>query len=420
MKEQQLSFYEEAKSIAEAGSVEEKVALTARKNIPPEILYYLASDSNPQVRAAVAACRYTPHQADLILADDADPRVKESLIQKVAALGEGLNRVKNLARVEKLDQIMDKLAQDESVSIRRLFAQAVKRLACLSRNLVMMMARDEDEEVSKTIIRSSPVLEEEDLTVLLKTRNGPLAKAVAARDQVSEAVSAEVVEVDFSPAVTQLLSNKAARLSAQTMNLLADKAPQHEEWHEPFSHREELSLDVIKKLSLIVSNSLIKVMIEKNYLEPTQLQDVMATVKHRIESGDLDTDVLNILVEPPQPYQSAYDRAKDDYLKGILNEEKLLSMLEALDRCYVIGGVAVLARLPYQAVLKAVNTQSGRALMAMSWKAGLSPRTGVELQRKLALMIGTKVVLPQDDEYPLSESDMEWQLELFSDMADEG
>lgn len=420
MKDQQLSFYEEAKSIAEAGSVEDKVSLTTRKNIPPEILYYLASDPNPQVRAAVAGCKHTPHQADLILADDVDSRVKESLIQKVAAQGEEINRLKSPARAQTLDQIMEKLAQDESVSIRRLFAQAVKRLTYLSHKLVMMMAQDEDEEVSKTIIRSSPVLEEEDLTKLLKTRNGPLAKAVAARDEVSEDLSAEIVEVDFSPAVTQLLSNKAARLSAQTLNLLADKAPQHEEWHEPFSHREELSLDVIKKLSLIVSNSLIKVMIEKNYLEPAQVQDVMEAVKHRIESGDLDSDVLNILVEPPQPYQSSYDRAKDDYLKGYLNEEKLLSMLESLDRCYVIGGVAVLARLPYQAVLKAVNTQSGRALMAMSWKAGLSPRTGVDLQRKLALMIGAKVVLPRDDEYPLSESDMEWQLELFSDMAEEG
>lgn len=414
MTQEALSFYEQAKKIAETGSSEDKIQLTQRENIPPEILYYLASDEDPKVRAAIASCKQTPYQADYILAEDSHEEVKKCLITKVADQAQSLNRLLDPEKGEVVDAILTQLASDESVSIRRVLVKAIKRIANLSRKLVLKLARDDDEEVAQSMVQSSPVLEEDDLDMLIREARGPVISAVASRHKVSEHTSESVVGADYSPAVTHLLSNKAARMSEETLHFIADQAGSHEDWQEVFVTREGLSLDVIKKLSLVISNSLIKVMLEHNYLDESQVQEVVAVVQGRIESGELDEDVLKILAEPPEPFSSAYDRAKDDFLKGALHEDDLLKkMLEEDERAYVIGAVAVLSQVPYDLVIREVNAKNTRGLMAIIWKSGLSPQFGVEFQLKMAHVDVKKLLYPKEDEFPMTESELDWQLELI-------
>lgn len=416
MTDQAYSLYEEAKSIAEKGSSAEKIQLSQRRNVPPEILYYLATDEDPEVRGAIALNTETPHQADLILADDKHEAVKESLIEKISEQAKSTSRLVDPNKAEFIDHILNHLAADQSVSIRRSLVKAIKRIATLSKELVLKLARDTDDEVAQAVVKSSPLLEEEDLDVLIGEKRGPIISAVASRNEVSERISDHVVEADFTPAITHLLSNKTARMSEHTLNLIAEQSSEHEEWQEAFVTREGLSLDVIKKLSFFISNTLIKTLLEHNYLDDSQVQDVLDIVQKRINSGELDAEVLGILAEPPEPFSSAYDRAKDDFLKGKLTEDHLLGkMKDTGERAYVIGSISVLSCIPYDLVIREINAQNVRGLVAIIWKAGLSAQFSLEFQEKIGNAETDKILYPKGHDFPMTESELDWQLELIFD-----
>ena len=68
--------YEESKRLAASKEAAGRRAVARHSEARPEVLYYLAADADPHVRAAVAANESTPVQADLILARDRDDRVR--------------------------------------------------------------------------------------------------------------------------------------------------------------------------------------------------------------------------------------------------------------------------------------------------------------------------------------------------------
>ena len=78
--------YEESKRLAASKERADRHAVARHSEVRPEVLYYLAADADPQVRAAVAANESTPVQADLLLARDRDDRVRVDLAQKIARL----------------------------------------------------------------------------------------------------------------------------------------------------------------------------------------------------------------------------------------------------------------------------------------------------------------------------------------------
>ncbi|MBV8651458.1 MAG: hypothetical protein JO255_08325, partial [Alphaproteobacteria bacterium] len=62
--------YDESKRLSASGNAAERRRVAEHDGVRPELLYYLANDPDPTVRAAVAANQATPVQADLILARD--------------------------------------------------------------------------------------------------------------------------------------------------------------------------------------------------------------------------------------------------------------------------------------------------------------------------------------------------------------
>ena len=157
-------------------------------------------------------------------------------------------------------------------------------------------------------------------------------------------------------------------------------------------------------------------MLEHNYLDADQVKDVLEIVQTRIESGELDEEVLGILADPPEPFSSAYDRAKDDFLKGHLHEKDLLmKMIEEGERAYIIGAVAILSSIPYDLVVREVNTKNSKGLMAIIWKAGLSPEFGVAFQEYMAHVDVKYLLQPKDSYFPLTQAELDWQLELIMD-----
>ncbi|MEM1021659.1 MAG: hypothetical protein AAGJ09_14345, partial [Pseudomonadota bacterium] len=66
---------------------------------------------------------------------------------------------------------------------------------------------------------------------------------------------------------------------------------------------------------------------------------------------------------------------------------------------------------PYADIRRIFKDRDAKVVTALAWKAGLTMRTGLALQRSIAL-INASDILPAKDgvDFPMEEGDMEWLL----------
>ena len=216
------SQYDRAKGSAGDADPAVRTALAANPETPPEILYFLAKDEAVAVRRAVAANPATPHQADIILAKDRDYGVRCELARK--AVGEGLAVDKRRELWRMGFTILETLATDKVVRVRRALAEAIKSLVGAPRPVILRLARDTDREVAAPILRHSPVLTGKDLVKIV----GPGApewaqKAVADRADISPDVADVVVASGSIPSITRLLKNTRARIRDETIERVVER-----------------------------------------------------------------------------------------------------------------------------------------------------------------------------------------------------
>ena len=88
--------------------------------------------------------------------------------------------------------------------------------------------------------------------------------------------------------------------------------------------------------------------------------------------------------------------------------------LNANEREFVMTALALRAGVPLWGVERIVKGASGLGMTALSWKAGVPMRFAIDLQRRLAHVPPSKVVLARDGvDYPFTAEDMEKRLELL-------
>ena len=74
-----------------------------------------------------------------------------------------------------------------------------------------------------------------------------------------------------------------------------------------------------------------------------------------------------------------------------------------------------MADLPPEVVAKMLGSGSGKAVTSLCWKARMSMRMAVSLQRKVAHIRPSSMLHPRSgNQFPLTEGDMEWQIEFYA------
>jgi len=416
----QMAAYEAARKVAYAGEIEDRLDLASQTSTPPEILYYLARDPHDSVRVSVASNASTPIQADEILSHDANPQVRERVAEKLFRDGADLSFLNDPRKAQSTNQILENFSKDPSPKVRSLLAEAVKMLSTLSKRVAMLLAGAPEEEVATPILKYSPSLGTPELQEII-TSGGPTSfksTAIAQRHEVEDVICEEIINQGDDLAVSMLLSNIGAKISQDAYEVITDRVKDHPDWQEPLSSRGGLPDVTIKKLALILSGSLLRTLVSRNHISPGAMKDVMGVIKERVMSGEIENEIFDALQNAPNEPLSPYERAKYDYLNGQLSEESIEEALNRGEQPYVVGAIAVMARAPFDAVQKAVNMQHAKALMSFIWRGGLSAKFGLEVQKRMAKMAGQKILYPRNgDDFPLTEREMLWQLELFTDLA---
>ena len=404
--------YEEAKKLARHGDAEARKALAARKDTEPEILVFLAGDSAPEVRRTIAANQSTPRQADLVLAKDADEEVRTGLAEKIAKVAPGLSASEKDQVRKAAHETLEVLARDQLTRVRQILSEALKDVADVPPEIIKGLARDEELVVSGPVLEFSPVLTDDDLLEIIE--KGPAKGglgAIARRSRVNENVTDALADTDDDEAIADLLSNPSAQLREETLDGLIDRAESVELWHAPLAGRPTLPGGAAVRLANFLADNLLDVLKQRQDLDAETLEAVKSVVHRRIGDDDTegngsDQDFLST--------ESPVGVAERLFKAGRLDLKVIERALNANDFGFVLAALIVRSEQPEAAVKEIFSTHSVKGIVALAWKAKLSMKAAVLMQQRMARIAPTEMLeAAEGNEFPLSEDEMNWQLEFF-------
>lgn len=428
--------YEDMKRLANDEDEAVRAELAARPDVRPELLYFLASDASPKVRRAVAGNPVTPAQADQVLAVDGDYSVRCRLASKLG--GEGLDPAARAKLWRMGTTILETLAHDQFVKVRRALAEALKCLTSVPRPVIRSLARDRAAEVATPVLANSPVLEDSDLVELIRDDPPDWAQAaIARRSSVPSAVAEALVEAGSEDAIAALIANPAARIDEATLSRLVDKAPEVEAWHAPLVERPGLGAEIILRLARFVGDALLSRLGARPDLPPEIRQQIAAeaaqrssqpyndlgatTARQRRRGTNSDhSDDAEVAETEAEVVQRCHNGEFVDaqalalFEAGGLDQDAVAEALDRGQSGFVATALALAAGLRLATAQAILDSGSAKSVTALVWKAGYSMRFAMDVQRLLAGIAPSAVLNARDGtDYPLEPEELAEHLALF-------
>ncbi len=386
--------------------------------IPAEFLYFLAEDTAAEVRRAVAGNPSTPNQADLLLARDTDYSVRCALARKVA--GEGLADDERRGLWRMGFTILETLACDRFVRVRRILAEAFKSPPDAPAEIVRRLARDTEREVAAPVLRHSPVLSDADIIDIV-ANDAPewTFEAVAGRHTVSPAVAEALAKSGPVSAVSAMIANPGASFAEPTMAHIVERAEQVPEFHQPLVNRPSLSQILILKLAQFVAAPLLAVLRDRDGLDAATVSELNRVAEERGQTAAAIGERKGLFGGRGKRKNGSADAAKGKAGREAGNERPTSdaadsTALDTSDPDTLIEGLAARAGYPAAMVRRMVFSGSARTITALCWKAGVTMRFALDVQRRIGHIPPKSLIYARDGvDYPFSPQDMTEQLGLF-------
>ena len=400
--------YEEAKQLASSDDVSVRQEVAEHPNAQPEILYFLATDKVVTVRAAIAKNDATPRQADALLTKDDDEAVRSELAAKISKLAPGLTN-NEVDKIRKLTyEALETLARDQATKVRRIVAETLQDMADAPPDVIRHLAEDAELVVCAPVLENSPVLTERDLIQIinLNPADGAIS-AISKRATLTDEVMEQIFASNDTAAVTELLGNGSVSIKEDLLERICDKSRTVKSLQTPLVHRPTLPKGVALRLADFVADHLIKALLNRKDLDPETAAAVREEVSWRLD--------LAAEEEAGEAEETPYAKAKRLHDEGNLEPGMVDSALKAGQKEHAIAALAVLAELSPAAVEKIAASDNAKALVALSWQAGLEAESITLVQKRLGGIKPNKALNPANGQYPLGEGEMVWLMEFFGE-----
>lgn len=397
--------YRNERDIAASPDPHARLKLAKNPNTHLEILYYLAGDEDEAVRLAVAKNVSTPIQASPIIARDKSVDVRIALAQRLMALLPELSEEQHSQLYAFAAQALGVLALDEVLKVRMALSSVLKDMACAPPEVIAQLARDLEREVSEPVLRYCATLPDEDLLDILAEHPGSwVPEAIAARRTVSPRVAAAVAKKANVAAGKALIENEGADIPDDTLARIVERAHETPEWHKPLCLRKHLPATLMREIVRFIDVSLHKFILERT--------DFDANTRDAIE--DTVTRRMRFLVDERGNRIAPKDKLMALHKAGRLDDAIMSDALALREYDFIQMGLALKSGLPLDTVRRMVETRSAKAVTALAWRAGLSMRFALDLQRELAKVPHAELLYPRNGEdFPLSTEEMDWQIGFF-------
>lgn len=223
---------------------------------------------------------------DLIeLARDPNPAARIALSERITDICLQAPRQLNSEEKEVAGHILIQLSRDFEVQLRSRLAVQLSGSSRAPKQLILALALDEI-SVSGPVISQSPLLDEQDLVEIVKTKGNAHRMNVAMRSGITAAVSNALVQAEEPDVLQALVNNKSAEISGAALEYLVMESKIQPNLQGPLIARDDLSSDLVQKMYVFVSNAL-KSEIQSKY--------------------EIDSELLDAAFRDSQPTQSEND-----------------------------------------------------------------------------------------------------------------
>lgn len=256
-------------------------------------------------------------------------------------------------------KLMDRICSDVSALVRRALSVTLKNSQNLPRHIALALIKDID-SIAVPILSSSPILTDEDLVSVLRSKAADKIRAIAQRKTISLHVSHAIVSFGDSAATARLAANDGALISPETAELIADLHAEDDLIRDAALSRHDMPPSVITKL---IEHSADK--IDANLKTYPGISDARAAQVARDTRERAQTYVIG--ASWPDDRLRDYTRALDK--SGKLTPRLILRAAGRGDIRFAIMGLSLLAGQTLAKTKLMVLASSGLGIKALALRA---------------------------------------------------
>jgi len=259
-------------------------------------------------------------------------------------------------------EILERLSREVELSVRTALAERLARQGDAPHDLIRLLASDEI-QVAEDVLAHSPVLGDADLIEVLHHRTLQHRLAVAMRRDLSEDVSAAIVDTGDEDVIVALLNNHDARISAAVLDYLAEESRRVDAYQKPLVRRPDLPEAVALKMCAWVSEELKRLIVDNFDIDATALeQQIAGSLKDVMAEQESGQEAAGKLVE-------RLERA------GELTPKLLLQSLQQGQITLFEHGFARLAEMELPALRRVVYEWGDRPFATVCRAVGMDRST---------------------------------------------
>lgn len=167
---------------------------------------------------------------------------------------------------ELAQEILGYLVHDIAAHVRGALSRYLSTLPNAPHDVVLALAEDLD-EVALPILENSTVLSEEDMVRLVLNGSAAKQRAIAARKDVTTAISDAIVWAGDRQSILTLVVNDGAVIRPEMLEEIVDRYAGDEEIVDPMAQRQDLPSVLIERLVTMVSDQLRRYLIERHGID---------------------------------------------------------------------------------------------------------------------------------------------------------
>ena len=218
-------------------------------------------------------------------------------------------------------------------------------------------------EVAAPVLKRSKALDDQTLLHIVGNQSQQHIKAVAQRENVSEALSDAIVQHGDDHALDALMRNEGADISRTSMEEAVDRARRNALLHEAVVTRRDLPLDLMNDMYFVVETSLREQIMKRNAsVDPGALDAALSKARERLKRtvGDLSTEAKNAM---------AFIQSKKT--AGELNARMLVSLYREAKQMHFLYGLAEVTNVDPETVAGMLERRDVDALAMLCRAAGV-------------------------------------------------
>jgi uncharacterized protein (DUF2336 family) len=262
------------------------------------------------------------------------------------------------------ESILNIMAQDAAVLVRRALAVTLKNSPKLPREIANQLARDV-ESIALPIILNSPMLTDADLVEIV--RSCPPAKqvAVAGRERLSATVTGAIAKFAAAPVVERALANDNACFDQEGLETTLERFGGLSSVMTAMVHRNELPLAITEKLIALVTGETFDHLVNHHELPPQIAIDLAVGARER---ATLD------IVEQASRQKDIARFVQQLNLNGRLTPSLMMRGLCMGHMDFIEHAMAELAGMSHQRMWLLIHDSGPLGLKAAFDRSGLPPR----------------------------------------------